>query len=62
MVLGISGPGNGDRAPLSAYFYDVAGRYGEFLHGLIVDAGFTMPNISLLSISYLQLYFSCHHS
>src|SRR2546421_4940419 len=62
LVLGISGPGNGDRAPFSTYFYDVAGRYGEFQHGIIVDAGFTVPNISLLSIGYLQLYFSCHHS
>jgi hypothetical protein len=61
LVLGIGGPGNCDRVPFSAHIYDVAGRYGEFLRGLIIDAGFTMPNISLLSISYLQLYLSDHH-
>src|SRR5207245_10761050 len=61
LVFGISGPGNGDCSALAAYFYEVAGRYCELLHCRIIDADFTVPNISLLSISYSDLSFFCHY-
>jgi hypothetical protein len=61
LVFGISRPGNGDCGALAAYFYEVAGRYPELLHCRIIDADFTMSNISLFSVSYSDLYFFGHH-
>ena len=62
LVFGISWPGNGNRIALPAHFYEVPGCYPKLFHRSIIDAGFAMPNISLLSISYPQLYLLGHHN
>jgi hypothetical protein len=52
LIFGIRRPSDRYGSPFSVNIDEVARGYRELLHRLIIDSYFSVPDVSLLSVSY----------